>query len=177
MPKSAKITQHLEYRMRATLQDGRQLVGTFKAFDKHMNVILCDCDEFRKVKSKGSREEKEEKRSLGFVLIRGEQLVSLNVDGPPPTEDSTKTPVLPGTGATGIGQAVGRGMPAFTTVAAPPPGLTGPPTWGAGPPGSMMQPRPMLAGMPPGVPGIPPPPFGAPPLPQGGRGFPPFANQ
>lgn len=83
----------VNWRLKVTLNDGRALVGQMLAYDKHMNLVIVDCEEFRRVKSKKSNAEEagattEQKRTLGLVIIRGEVVVSISVEGPPPVKDS-----------------------------------------------------------------------------------------
>lgn len=127
-----------------TLHDGRSIVGTFLAFDKHLNLVLSESEEFRTLKSKGGAsliEERTEKRSLGLIIIRGENVVSLAVEGPPPPSVTGKlTP-----GGPGVARGAGRGAVPPPPGAAPV-GLGQAPAHGVGgfaPPG-------MGRGMPPG---------------------------
>lgn len=160
--------------MRATMDDGRQLAGQMLAFDKvrfnfetasdisnllqHMNLVLADTEEFRRVKQKkkaaapgatSSEEiEVEDKRTLGLTIVRGTHVISLTVDGPPPADPSSRLgQSAPGGGPASGGAALasgpgtsrpaGRGMPI---------GLTGP-AFGVG--------GPMAPGMAPMAPGFP----------------------
>lgn len=116
------MLQFINYRMRITLDDKRTLVGRFLAFDKHMNIVLADCEEFRKVK----KTDKQERRALGLLLLRGECVVSIAVETPPPPKKNKRTASMAGLAAPPDRPApMGRGMPA-PGLAGPAPGLGGP---------------------------------------------------
>lgn len=144
-----------------------------------MNLVLADTEEFRKVKRKAAKSappapgsaaaqamvESEEKRTLGLTIIRGTNIVSCSVEGPPPSDPSSRLGHSAPGGAPaslqvgrGISIPAGRGGPWGGPVGlgGPVPGLGGPvPPAGSGgfPPGFGR------AGPPGGLPGAAPPAF------------------
>ncbi|KTW32415.1 mRNA splicing protein SMB1 [Pneumocystis jirovecii RU7] len=123
------MTNMVNYRLRVTLADSRQLTGQMLAFDKHMNMVLADCEEFRCIKRKITKTAKdeteiEERRTLGLAIVRGDFIVSLSIEGPPPADSSTRLTTLQS--GPGMGHPAGRGLPVGVAPAMAPAGLTGP---------------------------------------------------
>jgi len=135
------MLRFINCRVKVTVQDGRVIVGKFMAFDKHMNIVLGDAEEFRKIVTKGKlKEEREEKRTLGLLLLRGETVVSLSVEGPPIEENKGRVaPNVPG--GPGLGRAAARGIAMPPPGAARPAGLSGPVRGVGGPAPGMMMPQ------------------------------------
>lgn len=130
-----------------------------------MNLVLGDCEEYRRIRGK-KEGEREEKRMLGLVLLRGENVISLSAETPPPPKPRAQ---LAGA-APGVGKAAGRGMP-VAPLAAAPRGLSGPVKGVGGPSSSIMMPQASVTKAPvsyargtklPNQPPPPPPSAGAP---------------
>ena len=176
--KNSKMLQYINYKMRVTIKGGRQLVGDLMAFDRHMNLVLGNCDEMRKLppvsKGKKTNDESEDRRTLGLVLLRGDEVVSFAVAAPPPPDESQAD--VAALAGPGIGRAAGWGVPTAPIFHAQP-GLGGPIPGVGGPAHGMMRPQtlrpPRLAALPgqmPVYPGQAPPPMARgslPPMPPG----------
>ncbi len=133
--------------MRITLNDGRQMTGQMLAFDKHLNLVLADTEEFRRIRRKESKPaapgasgqattttiEREEKRTLGLTIVRGAHIISLSVESPPPADPSARLGKAPTAGVAsglvagpGVARPVGRGAPTPISLAGPVAGVGGP---------------------------------------------------
>ena len=157
-------------------------MGTFLAFDKHLNLVLVDSEEYRSVRSKSKNssgsssssraaivEERVEKRTLGLIILRGENVVSVAVEGPPPPNMKSSAANKTSGGGSGenvpgVARGAGRGgmppqqPPSFGVGVGAPMGLGAAPVHGVG----------MMGGM-----SMPPPPGPPPPMMMMGRGMPP----
>jgi small nuclear ribonucleoprotein (snRNP)-like protein len=82
-----------------------------QAFDTHMNIILADCEDPGPAKPKYYNKKvqvDEKKRILSLVLLRGDNVISISVEGPPQQREyGVQTPRA----GTGQHYGVSRGVP------------------------------------------------------------------
>ena len=71
---ASTILSYLNQELIATLNDGREMRGTFIAYDKYMNIILADVTETYPISSSSDN------RKFGLLMIRGEHIVSIRTD-------------------------------------------------------------------------------------------------
>ena len=164
--RQSKMLAFINARVRVTIVDGRHIVGRFLAFDRHMNLVLADAEEFRRLKKKKTSESnnideslngEDVRRVLGFVLLRGEEVVSLAVEGPPVRVKKIKPHAAAADGiplGAGVARPAGRGapMPGMMMPSSGAAAAVGQPLAGGGPPPGMMMPPPGFR------PGMGPPP-------------------
>jgi len=74
-----------------------------------MNLVLADCEEIRKIKKRSLNAPSEQARVLGFVLLRGQNVVSVTIEGPPPCEDVPRVPISKDSGSS-LKRIADRGM-------------------------------------------------------------------
>lgn len=147
--KASRMMNWLEYRVRVNTEDGRVLVGTLLAFDKYLNLVLSDCEEFRQVRMKVDQKKNDPKKAaaanvyvertvkkvLGLTLLRGEVVCGVTAEAPP-AHAVAKKAMQPGPGRSA---PVGRGSGVATTGGGS--GLTGAVRGVGGPSGRDMMPR------------------------------------
>jgi small nuclear ribonucleoprotein B and B' len=152
------------------------MLGQLLAFDKHMNLVLTDCEEFRLTKKQKQAKPDASsaglggmRRTLGMLVLRGETIVSLIPESGPPPAGGNKARV-PAARQMAPPTMAGRppmGMPGMVPppgapLAGPVPGMYGvpPPMYPSG-----MMPSPGMPGMPYGYPQPPPGAYPPPPPP------------
>ncbi|CAR65445.1 DEHA2B03674p [Debaryomyces hansenii CBS767] len=106
--KKTKMSDLVHYRLRITTIDNRNFIGQLLAYDKHLNLVLSETEESRITKksyqelkkTQNSNSIVEEKRSLGLIILRGEQIVSLSIESPPPIDTKKRIGLEKGKGIT-----------------------------------------------------------------------------
>jgi len=73
---------------------------------------------YQRLRLRSARPQREERRVLGLVLLRGDEVVALTIEGPPPS-DALVSKAQQAPGGPGLGRAAGRGLPAAAPGQAP----------------------------------------------------------
>lgn len=138
--KGNKLAQLLNARIRVTLLDGRVIIGQLLAHDKHFNLVLCECEEFRLPRGKSKNKningnndnnnnndnDSTFKRTLGMIVLRGEEVVSVTAESGAPPRGGNRARVPASVISDAVPVAAAAASTGGFAVPAPGTGLTGP---------------------------------------------------
>eukprot|EP00834_Sanchytrium_tribonematis_P002610 NODE_84_length_22354_cov_0.646506.p17 type:complete len:138 gc:universal NODE_84_length_22354_cov_0.646506:9548-9961(+) len=79
--KKSKLELLIRHKVELHLDDHRILIGQLLAYDRHMNVVIEDCEEIRK----------KQRRPLGLLVVRGEHVQSVQSIAPPAAVKQKRT--------------------------------------------------------------------------------------
>jgi len=144
-PTTRRLGVYLGWKIRITGIDGKTVTGTLTGFDRHVNVILMDAEEHRTLKNKNKAGKVEEhSRTLGFVVIRGDCILSVECIEKPKKNSKKKddlSKALPKLGMPLMGKGMPGMMGMMPKMGMPFPGM------GKGMPGMMPGLMPGMMGM------------------------------
>lgn len=99
--KKTKLSDLINYRLKVSTIDNKSYIGKLLAFDKYLNLVLSDTEEIRITKKsyQDLKQNKtgtavEDKRLLGLIILRGEQIVSLTIESAPTTDSRKRLGIL-----------------------------------------------------------------------------------
>jgi len=76
-----EIEQYLNKRIKVEISDGRVITGSFWCVDKGKNLVMAECEEFRKtlIKTKDYPDGtmKETTRAVGLVILPGKHILKI----------------------------------------------------------------------------------------------------
>lgn len=139
------MMDYLNMRVRVGLTNSKKTYeGVFQAFDRNMNVILADCEEWRNIRPRKGGVNRE-RRDLGMVLLPGDNVSYVAVLGPSSSKPSETNAFAPSSGEpeaapeapSGSGERIATAADDDVFVGGPIPQLAGPtcgfrvPLWGA----------------------------------------------
>lgn len=84
MAGKSKFWNWIDHRVRVQIQDHRTMVGTLIGFDKYLNLILADADEYRTIRPKKKSDPiREVKRPMGLMILRGDTVLCITAEKSP----------------------------------------------------------------------------------------------
>ncbi|CAD7959671.1 unnamed protein product [Amoebophrya sp. A120] len=80
-PTRRKLAQFFNWRVRVQCFD-RQWIGILMGVDRHFNLVLHKTEESRLYKVKGEKKLKEVKRTIGLIVLRGCEIITVTPEEP-----------------------------------------------------------------------------------------------